>query len=83
MREIYQVITGLEATAVFLLTARKPARDPKIELVINGDVVDFLAEREPDPPHWVPFTPDPDAAARKLAVPDLTTTVLTMRPRRW
>jgi DNA-binding GntR family transcriptional regulator len=26
MRAIYQVITGLEATAVFLLTARKPSR---------------------------------------------------------
>jgi UDP-2,3-diacylglucosamine pyrophosphatase LpxH len=39
---------------------------PALELIINGDLVDFLAERDPDPQPWVPFTPDPAAASRKL-----------------
>jgi UDP-2,3-diacylglucosamine pyrophosphatase LpxH len=37
-----------------------------IELVINGDLVDFLAEREPNDPPWVPFTPDQGESSRKL-----------------
>lgn len=46
--------------------AAKPAGEPRIELVINGDSVDFLAEREEAAPYWVPFTTDQQAAARKL-----------------
>lgn len=38
----------------------------KLELVINGDIVDFLAEQSPSGPMWVPFTPDPDDACKKL-----------------
>jgi UDP-2,3-diacylglucosamine pyrophosphatase LpxH len=37
-----------------------------LELVINGDIVDFLAERSSSGPVWVPFTPDPDDACQKL-----------------
>jgi UDP-2,3-diacylglucosamine pyrophosphatase LpxH len=37
-----------------------------LELVINGDLVDFLAERSSSGPVWVPFTPDPDDACQKL-----------------
>ncbi len=37
-----------------------------LELVINGDIVDFLAEASATPPTWVPFSPDPDDACRKL-----------------
>ena len=40
MREIYQVITGLEATAVFLLTRREPSRDalaPLLRAVADFD----------------------------------------------
>ncbi len=46
------------------------ARDPSTgttELVINGDMVDFLAEREEGPTPWVPFTADQHKAARKLS----------------
>jgi UDP-2,3-diacylglucosamine pyrophosphatase LpxH len=46
--------------------AEKPASGPKIELVINGDMVDFLAEREDAPPFWNPFTCDAEAACAKL-----------------
>ena len=46
--------------------ASKPVAGPAIELVINGDMVDFLAERESDPPYWTPFTPDQQLATRKL-----------------
>lgn len=42
------------------------ASRPPCELVINGDVVDFLAERETAPPYWNPFTVDADAACAKL-----------------
>jgi len=38
----------------------------KTELVINGDMVDFLAEREEAPPFWNPFTRNPEAACAKL-----------------
>lgn len=37
-----------------------------LELVINGDIVDFLAERASSGPMWVPFSPDPDEACEKL-----------------
>lgn len=46
--------------------AASPADEPNIELVINGDMVDFLAEKESGPPFWKPFTFDSDAACAKL-----------------
>jgi len=46
--------------------AGSPPDGPKLELIINGDVVDFLAEREAVPPDWIPFTADPDSACAKL-----------------
>jgi UDP-2,3-diacylglucosamine pyrophosphatase LpxH len=46
--------------------AARPFGSPRVELVINGDLVDFLAEREPSEPPWVPFTSDPMRAAAKL-----------------
>ena len=35
--------------------ARRPAEGPHVELVINGDFVDFLAEGEGPSPAWTPF----------------------------
>src|SRR5690348_14500830 len=35
--------------------ARRPAGDPRVELVINGDFVDFLAEIDPDHCRWTPL----------------------------
>ena len=46
--------------------AASPADGPQIELVINGDMVDFLAEREDAAPCWNPFTSNSDAACAKL-----------------
>lgn len=34
-------------------------KTPPVELVINGDFVDFLAERHDEPPHWRPLLQDP------------------------
>jgi len=45
--------------------AQMPSDGLKIELVINGDMVDFLAEREDAPPYWTPFTCDAKAACAK------------------
>ena len=47
------------------LAAKAPGA-PAIELVINGDMVDFLAERESGAPSWVPFTANENDAAAKL-----------------
>jgi hypothetical protein len=44
----------------------KPNGNPKIELVINGDMVDFLAERHGAPPHWRAFIDDEIVAAKTL-----------------
>src|SRR4051812_33558830 len=63
----FRICTQGERVAEFVdAVAAKPAGGPRIELVINGDVVDFLAEREEAPPHWSPFTADSDAATKKL-----------------
>ncbi len=64
----FRLCTQVPALAKFIdsLTA-KPAGSPPIELVINGDMVDFLAEREEAPPHFVPYTADERVAADKLA----------------
>lgn len=37
-----------------------------VELVINGDMVDFLTERNNPAAEWVPFTGDPAAACARL-----------------
>lgn len=43
---------GKELAAFINALANKPASGPDIELVINGDVVDFLAEKDPDSEGW-------------------------------
>lgn len=63
----FRINTHARQLAEFVQSiAQKPAAGPKIELVINGDMVDFLAEREAAPPQWIPFTADPEAACAKL-----------------
>ena len=63
----FRINTHVDVLTQFVesLTA-KPADEPKIELVINGNLVDFLAERETAPPDWIPFTADPESACAKL-----------------
>lgn len=53
-------------TAFVSALADKPPNEPAIELVINGDFIDFLAESESGATAWEAFTRDPGAAAAKL-----------------
>ena len=46
--------------------ASMPIGEVTIELVINGDFIDFLAETDGGENTWVPFTPDPVKAVKKL-----------------
>ncbi len=55
-----------QLTAFVTALADKQPGEPAIELVINGDFVDFLAERDASSAGWQPFVQDPQAAARKL-----------------
>ncbi|HKW02136.1 MAG TPA: hypothetical protein VJN96_20105, partial [Vicinamibacterales bacterium] len=54
------------ATAFVTRLTATAAAGVSLELVINGDIVDFLAERSSSGAVWVPFTPDPDDACQKL-----------------
>lgn len=64
----FRMMTRPDLLARFIRgLAEKPASGPTIELVINGDFVDFLAEEHtPDAEgnhKWIPFIEDPDVAA--------------------
>jgi UDP-2,3-diacylglucosamine pyrophosphatase LpxH len=64
----FRICTQGERVAEFVeAVAARPAGGPRTELVINGDAVDFLAEREEAAPYWTPFTADQGAAAGKLS----------------
>src|SRR5687768_7554241 len=63
----FQMMTHPDLLASFIRRlAQKPASGPKIELVINGDFIDFLAEEHsPDIEghgRWLAFIDDPDLA---------------------
>lgn len=63
----FRICTQVKALAEFVNgLAQSPSDGPKIELVINGDMVDFLAERETAPPYWTPFTSNAETACAKL-----------------
>jgi hypothetical protein len=63
----FRICTNVGALAEFVDTlAAKPADGTQVELVINGDMVDFLAERHETAPHWRPFVADQVTAVRKL-----------------
>jgi UDP-2,3-diacylglucosamine pyrophosphatase LpxH len=55
-----------QLTAFVTALADKQPGEPAIELVINGDFIDFLAESDSSSAGWQPFVADPEAAARKL-----------------
>jgi UDP-2,3-diacylglucosamine pyrophosphatase LpxH len=46
--------------------AAKPVDNPAIELVVNGDLVDFLAERDPETGEFTPFNFKQTTALKKL-----------------
>jgi UDP-2,3-diacylglucosamine pyrophosphatase LpxH len=62
----FRICTHPQDVAAFIdkLTQLEPA-NPAVELVINGDLVDFLAETNPAG-GWSPFTADAAAAVKKF-----------------
>ena len=63
----FRICTHVQALADFVNGIVKDAGESKVELIINGDMVDFLAERNDTEPHFVPFTSNPVEASAKLA----------------
>lgn len=67
----FRICTRVDALASFVRSlADKPGESddhPAIELVINGDFVDFLAEEWEGPERWKAFIDDEDAAAWRMA----------------
>lgn len=63
----FRICTHSKEVAAFIdaLTA-KPVDTPKIELIVNGDLVDFLAEQDLGRDGWSAFTYDQDVARQKL-----------------
>lgn len=63
----FRIATHVQELASLVRSlAARPAGPVRTELVINGDFVDFLAEREEAAPHWHPFVPEPERALAKL-----------------
>lgn len=64
----FRLCTHADALAGFVdgLT-RKPLTNPRVELVINGDMIDFLAEENAEGTKWTPFTADENLAVKKFS----------------
>ncbi|MCA0374481.1 MAG: metallophosphoesterase [Gemmatimonadetes bacterium] len=66
----FRICTNVPGLVRFVdaLTARPRGGDgsPAIELIINGDLVDFLAESNSDGKGWSAFTHEPQEAVRKF-----------------
>ncbi|MEJ2238454.1 MAG: hypothetical protein P8X82_09175, partial [Gemmatimonadales bacterium] len=59
----FRISTQVPALTSFVTAlADKQPGGPVIELVINGDFIDFLAEKVPNSSGWEPFTLDPEVA---------------------
>lgn len=58
--------THIAELAKFVTGLAPSASESRVELVINGDMVDFLTERDNANAEWVPFTADPAAACARL-----------------
>lgn len=61
----FRICTHAADVAVFIKRLAAEPSSPPLELVINGDLVDFLAEVDGSG-GWSPFTADPTAAVRKF-----------------
>jgi hypothetical protein len=63
----FRLCTHADAIVRFVdrLAKEIPEKGP-YELVLNGDTVDFLAERDGDADAWSPFTSDPQLAVDKF-----------------
>ena len=63
----FRICTHAPAIAEFVRGLIKNAPEGvTTELVVNGDMVDFLAEVSDGDKEWVPFIPDPERAIEKL-----------------
>lgn len=63
----FRICTHADAVADFIRSlADRPASAPPAELVVNGDMVDFLAERHSHGPEWRPFNADSGVAVELL-----------------
>jgi len=62
----FRLCTHVTELTAFVDAVTAMPKDPPVEMVINGDLVDFLAERNEADPKWVPLTPDPERAIAKL-----------------
>ncbi len=61
----FRICTHAPDVAAFIGRLAAEPVSPPVELVINGDLVDFLAEAD-SPGGWSPFTADPDLAVQKF-----------------
>lgn len=59
----FRMCNQVEKLTQFVTALAEKPQSPKIELVINGDFVDFLAE---EPPYWTAFTENSIWAIEKL-----------------
>ncbi len=63
----FRISTQVPQLTTFVAAlADKPPGEPVIELVINGDFIDFLAEGDTATGGWQPFIADPQTATGKL-----------------
>jgi UDP-2,3-diacylglucosamine pyrophosphatase LpxH len=63
----FRISTHIPCFTEFLRAmAARPVGTTGTELVINGDFLDFLAEKDGEGNNWEPFTADPDRAVQKL-----------------
>jgi hypothetical protein len=61
-RRGFRMMTHAADLAEFIrIVAARPSGVP-VELVINGDFIDFLAEKHPGDEPWLPFLYEPGAA---------------------
>ena len=63
----FRICTHTNDIAALVDRLAQKAAGGAVEIVVNGDMVDFLAERNATEPHWVPYTADPAEAADKLS----------------
>lgn len=64
----FRLLTRPDVLAAFIRTLTRPGDGIRNELVINGDFVDFLAERREFEPAWLPLRVDPAEALRAFQV---------------
>lgn len=62
----FRMCTRGETLAKFIKTLAERPRTPALELVINGDFVDFLAEEGQGDAGWTPFNTEPKMAEEKF-----------------